>query len=69
MPYHYHVSDQWPYVVGGFKGPLGTAGLGDLDTCDATQTSNGPGGKNGGGKKGPPGGKGGPPGGGPPPSK
>jgi len=70
LPYHYHVSDQWPYVVGGFKGPLGTAGLGDLDTCDATQTSNGPGGKNGGGKKGPPGDrKGGPPGGGPPPSK
>ena len=62
LAYHYHVSDQWPYIVGGFKGPLGTAGLGDLDQCDATQTSNGPGGK--GGKKGPPGGgNGGPPGG------
>ena len=69
LPYHYHVSDKWPYVVGGFKGPLGTAGLGDLDICDATKTSNGPGGggegkggKSGGAKKGPPdGGKGGPP--------
>lgn len=75
LPYHYHVSDQWPYVVGGFKGPLGTAGLGDLDKCDATQSSGGPGGggegKGGkGGKKGPPGGgNGGPPGGGPPGGK
>jgi len=69
LPYHYHVSDQWPYVLGGFKGPLGTAGLGDLDVCDATQSSGGPGegkGGKGGTKKGPPGGKGGPPGGGPP---
>ena len=62
-------------MVGGFKGPLGTAGLGDLDTCDATQSSNGPGGGEGkggkgGAKKGPPsGGKGGPPGGGPPNGK
>ncbi len=71
LPYHYHVSDKWPYIVGGFKGPLGTAGLGDLNTCDATQTSGGgggegKGGKSGGGKSG--GGKKGPPGGGGPPS-
>ena len=73
LPYHYHVSDQWPYVVGGFKGPLGTAGLGDLGQCDATQSSGGPGGEGKGGKgakKGPPGGgKGGPPAGGPPGAK
>jgi hypothetical protein len=61
LPYHYHVSNQWPYVVGGFKGPLGTAGLGDVEACDATQVSNGPGGKGGGAKKGPPGGGKGPP--------
>jgi hypothetical protein len=67
LGYHYHVSDAWPYIVGGFKGPLGTAVLGDVDTCDATKTG-GDGGKGGKGSKG---GKGGPKGGdgkkGPPP--
>lgn len=46
LGYHYHVSDAWPYVVGGFKGPLGTAALGDVDVCDATK-SDGKGGKGG----------------------
>lgn len=48
LGYHYHVSDEWPYIVGGFKGPLGTASLGDVDVCDATRSS---------GKAGPKGGK------------
>ena len=67
LGYHYHVSNDWPYILGGFKGPLGTASLGDVDVCDATKTGGdggkgGKGGKGGEGKKGPPGG-GGPPGG------
>ena len=65
LGYHYHVSSRWPYILGGFKGPLGTAALGDAEVCDATRQSGG----------GPPGGGGGrggntrpgPPGGGPPP--
>lgn len=72
LGYHYHVTDVWPYILGGFKGPLGTASLGDVDVCDATKTGGdggkgGKGGKGGDGKKGPPGG--GPPGGGPPVAK
>ena len=51
LGYHYHVSNDWPYIVGGFKGPLGTAVLGDVDTCDATKTG-GDGGKGGKGSKG-----------------
>ena len=64
LGYHYHVSNAWPYIVGGFKGPLGTAVLGDVDTCDATKTG-GDGGKGGG--KGSKGGKGGDGKKGPPP--
>ncbi|MFM2132177.1 MAG: hypothetical protein RL646_1380 [Verrucomicrobiota bacterium] len=52
LGYHYHVSDAWPYIVGGFKGALGTAVLGDADVCDATRTGGA------GGKGGPKGGKG-----------
>lgn len=64
LGYHYHVSDKWPYILGGFKGPLGTAVLGDADVCDATKPSaGGPPGRGGAG--GPP--HNGPPGGGPPP--
>lgn len=44
LGYHYHATDTWPYLVGGFHGPLGTAALGDVDVCDATQPSAGPGG-------------------------
>ncbi|MFM9001699.1 MAG: YHYH protein [Opitutia bacterium] len=51
LGYHYHVSDAWPYIVGGFRGPLGTAVLGDSDVCDATKSS-GPAGKGGKGDKG-----------------
>ncbi len=56
LGYHYHATDTWPYLVGGFHGPLGTAALGDVDVCDATQQSAGHGGG------------GGPPQGGGPPS-
>lgn len=65
LGYHYHASNAWPYFVAGFKGALGTAALGDVDVCDATQQA--------GGRKGGPGaakGKGkGPPKGGPPPPR
>jgi YHYH protein len=69
LGYHYHVSDSWPYILGGFKGPLGTAALGDVNVCDATQQGGGgdpprKGGPGAGKGKGPPGG--GPPGGRPP---
>jgi arylsulfatase A-like enzyme len=62
LGYHYHAGDQWPYIVGGFHGPLGTAALGEVDTCDATQQ--GGGGPPGRGGNGPGGGRpaGGPPG-------
>ncbi len=68
LGYHYHASNDWPYINGGFKGPLGTAALGDVNVCDASKQSEG----------GPPGkGKGksavttrkGPPNGGPPPPR
>ena len=77
LGYHFHATDTWPYLVGGFHGPLGTAALGDVNVCDATQQQGG--GPPGGGSRsnrpgpsggGPPGGgppRGGPPGGGPPP--
>lgn len=61
LGYHYHVSDAWPYVLGGFNGALGTAVLGDADVCDATKTGGsggrrGPGGSGEGSRQGPPGG-------------
>lgn len=42
LGYHYHLSGEWPYIVGGFRGPLGTAVLGDASICDATQQQGGP---------------------------
>ncbi len=68
LGYHYHAGDTWPYFVGGFHGPLGTAALGDVEVCDATLQSGGgpPGRGGGGGGSRPSGGR--PPGGdGPPP--
>ncbi len=41
LGYHYHASNAWPYFVAGFRGPLGTAALGDVDVCDATKQSAG----------------------------
>ena len=63
LGYHYHVSNEWPYIVGGFKGPLGTAVLGDADICDATKTGGNGGKGDKGGKGGAKGGKGAPKGG------
>jgi hypothetical protein len=34
--YHYYASSRWPYFAEGFRGPLGTAALGEVDVCDAT---------------------------------
>jgi hypothetical protein len=63
LGYHYHVSSSWPYILGGFKGPLGTAVLGDANVCDVTRQTGGgppgPGGPGSDGRRGPP--RGGPP--------
>ena len=66
LGYHFHATDTWPYLVGGFHGPLGAAALGDANVCDTTQQGGGgpPGGGPRSNRPGPPGG--GPPGGGPP---